>query len=141
MGAPLSIVACVSLCSLAIFSPACGGGSSGSTPTPFVPANLPSPTHGGPVVIMSAQDNSFDKKTLEADANDAFSIIFVNNDAAPHNVAIYTSENAEEEIFVGETFTGPGEYREYTFDAPDDGKYFFRCDVHPSIMTGEFIVD
>jgi len=120
---------------------ACGGGSSGSTPTPFVPANIPSPAHDGPVIILSAKDNRFDKESISAEANNEISIIFVNNDPAPHNVAVYTNENAEEEVFVGETFTGPGEYREYTFEAPDEGDYFFRCDVHPTTQTGEFNAD
>jgi plastocyanin len=28
----------------------------------------------------------------------------------------------------------------YTFEAPDPGEYFFRCDVHPVDMTGTFVV-
>ena len=27
------------------------------------------------------------------------------------------------------------------FAIPDAGEYFFRCDVHPTIMTGAFIVE
>jgi plastocyanin len=120
---------------------ACGGSSTDDSPTPFLPANRPSPTHGGPVLYLSAQDRQFDKNKISADANKELSIIVVNNDAAPHNVAIYTNEQAEEEIFVGETFSGPGEVREYYFVAPDEGDYFFRCDVHPTTMTGQFQVD
>lgn len=120
---------------------ACGGDSSDNGPTPLLPLDRPSPTHGGPVLYLAAQDNQFDKDAISAGANEELSIIVVNNDAAPHNIAIYTSEQAEEEIFVGETFSGPGEVREYYFVAPDEGDYFFRCDVHPTTMTGAFQVD
>lgn len=36
--------------------------------------------------------------------------------------------------------TGPATTT-YTFTAPSTpGTYFFRCDVHPTVMTGQFIV-
>jgi len=63
------------------------------------------------------------------------------DDGIPHNVAVYTNASAAEEIFVGETITGPAQTT-YTFTAPDEpGTYFFRCDVHPQQMTGDFIVE
>jgi plastocyanin len=116
---------------------ACGGSNS-PAPTPFLPAGLPSPTHGGQVIYIAAEGNVFDRDELSAESNEDISLIFVNNDATPHNVAIYNNENAEEEVFVGETFTGPGEVRDYFFTTPEEGTYFFRCDVHPTTMTGEF---
>jgi plastocyanin len=136
---PILLLASVALAFAALN--ACGGSSNTDEPTPAFVGNRPSPTHGGPVVDLFAQDNHFSTDKINADANKGFSIIFVNNDVAPHNIAIYTNENAEQEIYVGETFTGPGELREYTFTAPEKGTYFFRCDVHPTVMTGEFKVD
>lgn len=134
------LVLLASLAAFVLIAVACGGGSQDSEPTPSFTGIRPSPQHDGLVIDVYAQDNVFNVDKIEAEANEDLSIIFVNNDAAPHNVAIYTNEDAEEEIFVGETFTGPGEVREYTFTAPDEGTYFFRCDVHPTVMTGEFKV-
>jgi plastocyanin len=58
----------------------------------------------------------------------------------PHNFAVYTNSAATTTIFKGQVITGPGATT-YTFTAPDQaGTYFFRCDVHPAQMTGEFVV-
>ena len=40
---------------------------------------------------------------------------------------------------VGTTFAGPG-IDDTVFAATPAGTYFFRCDVHPTTMTGTFIV-
>ncbi|MDQ4076493.1 MAG: hypothetical protein M3220_09635 [Chloroflexota bacterium] len=37
---------------------------------------------------------------------------------------------------------GPEETITYEFDAPSEpGTYYFQCDVHPTTMTGDFIVE
>ncbi len=57
-----------------------------------------------------------------------------------HNFAVYDSPAAGTTIFSGEIITG-GEDASYRFTAPaTPGTYFFRCDVHPALMTGKFIV-
>jgi plastocyanin len=57
-----------------------------------------------------------------------------------HNFAVYTDPSAATTIFKGQNVTGPGTVT-YTFTAPSTpGNYFFRCDVHPTIMTGTFKV-
>jgi hypothetical protein len=42
-------------------------------------------------------------------------------------------------LFVGEVFSGP-DVVTYEVPALDAGTYFFRCDVHPTTMTGTFLV-
>jgi plastocyanin len=57
-----------------------------------------------------------------------------------HNFAVYDSQAATITIFRGEIITGGGD-AVYRFTAPaTPGTYFFRCDVHPSVMNGQFIV-
>jgi hypothetical protein len=65
---------------------------------------------------------------------------FTNNTGMPHNVAPYTDGTATTKIFAGDQMTG---IRTVTciFIAPSvPGNYFFRCDVHPELLTGTLVV-
>ena len=57
-----------------------------------------------------------------------------------HNFAVFDSPAARTKIFSRAIITG-GQDITYRFTAPAaPGSYFFRCDVHPSVMKGTFIV-
>jgi len=90
---------------------------------------------------LVADDFRFDKKTITVPSGAAVTIKFDNkDDGIPHNFALYRSADANETIFQGEIITGPDRIT-YRYTAPSEvGKYFFRCDVHPTLMTGTFIV-
>lgn len=93
-------------------------------------------------VTLVAQDNSFDTGELTVSAGATVRLTLQNLDPIPHNFALYLSAAADQAVFVGETFSGPGASRTYEFVAPTEpGEYFFRCDVHPQLMTGTFIVE
>ena len=91
-------------------------------------------------IDLVAQNMAFDKNTITVKAGAQVTINFNNKDSMPHNVAIYNDQSAAQVIYKGEVFTGPAT-KTYTFTAPSTpGTYFFRCDVHPGKMTGQFIV-
>ena len=91
-------------------------------------------------VQLSAENIAFDKSTISVPAGADVVVVFNNNESIPHNLAVYETSAASEEVFVGEIITGPRTI-EYRFTAPmTPGTYFFRCDVHPANMTGDFIV-
>lgn len=86
----------------------------------------------------------FDKTTLSAPADTPIQIQFKNSDpGVPHNVEILTADPLQdptaESLFNGETITGPADI---TYDVPplEPGKYFYRCIVHPTTMTGTLTV-
>lgn len=93
---------------------------------------------------LVAENIQFLDRQIELPAEGEVSILFVNQDAAvPHNVAVYPQQEAEQPdfdnpVFVGEIFNGIDELV-YTFEAPSEGTFFFRCDVHPSTMTGSVV--
>jgi plastocyanin len=96
---------------------------------------------GGATVQLVAKDISFDTDEITLAAGAEATIQLDNQDEGlPHNVAIYEDESAETVIFQGDIVDGPGT-AEYTFTAPDAGTFFFRCDVHPTQMTGTVVVE
>ena len=72
--------------------------------------------------------------------NRPFEISFDNQEAVPHNVAFYESKDADTPPILppGQTplFPGP-KTATYKLPALKAGSYFFRCDAHPSAMTGQ----
>ena len=113
------------------------------SPPPEAAAPAP-PSEGceptGRTLEVSAQGIAFDTNCLAAPAGDPFEIVFDNQDQAIlHNVAIYTDSTAAEALFQGEVFPGVAE-ETYSVDPLDAGDYFFQCDIHPTQMTGTFVV-
>lgn len=91
---------------------------------------------------LIAEDMAFDKGTITVPASAKVKIVFENRDTGiPHNFALYEDETAVKNLFKGKVITGPAKI-EYEFTAPSTpGSYFFRCDIHPKMMTGSFIVE
>ena len=120
--------------------------SSGPGPTTSSTSTKPSggPTTSGPPVTVNliAKDLAFDQKTIVVPPGASVTINFTNKDPGiMHNFALYNDSTAKTSIFVGKLVTGPGT-AVYTFTAPAKvGDYFFRCDVHPTQMTGTFVVE
>ncbi|HOZ43860.1 MAG TPA: cupredoxin domain-containing protein, partial [Methanoculleus sp.] len=96
---------------------------------------------GTATVDLTAQNIAFDKSTITVPAGAEVTVNFDNQDSGiPHNFAVYTDSSASQSIFKGDTITGPATTT-YTFTAPaDPGTYYFRCDVHPEQMNGDFVV-
>ncbi len=113
-----------------------------ATPTPTTTSPSPSPTAAPQTNInLVAQNISFDLNTITVPAGASITVNFTNRDATvPHNFAVYTNSAATTPIFTGKIITGPATTT-YTFTAPAvPGNYFFRCDVHPTQMTGTLVV-
>lgn len=93
------------------------------------------------VAPVGAAVDGFAEDCLAAPAGEAFTIEFSNDDqGVPHNVAIYRTDAATEDFFVGEVFQGVDTMTYEPGAIDDTGQFFFRCDVHPTTMTGTFVV-
>ncbi len=93
-------------------------------------------------VGLIAKSMAFNTSIVTVPAGARVTVNFDNQDAnVPHNFAVYDSASAKAAIFKGDIIAGP-KMIAYTFDAPTTpGTYFFRCDIHPTIMTGKFVVE
>ena len=140
-------------CALALLS-ACGGGGSSSTPTaaggsaPTSGAQSPGAAAGTPagsstaLTITSPDDEKFDKKQLTAPAATRVTLTLVNDSDLAHNWHVYKgSDDTKGSLAQTEIITGPNKKDSVTFTTPaNPGRYFFRCDVHPTTMTGFLVV-
>ena len=126
--------------------------SSVAATTTSTSAAVPTTTAGGAPACspsgtslkLTAQNIQYSAACLAAPANQAFTIAFNNQDAnTPHNVAIFsadpTSHPDAQVVFRGGLVTGVASTT-YQVPAVPAGTYFFHCDVHPTIMTGTFVV-
>ena len=92
---------------------------------------------------VSAQNIMFNVSCLAAPAGKPFTIDFSNQDSYSHNVSIYTADpmtnpNAKS-LFQGQLIDG-GQTIVYSVPALSAGTYYFNCVVHPTQMTGTFVV-
>jgi plastocyanin len=142
----VALVSVTSLCLMIILAlAACSTYS--AAPSPASPAGGTSTppttsTGAGEITIdLKAQNMAFDKNKITIPAGARVTINFNNQDSGmPHNFSAYTDSSATNVIFKGNIITGPATAT-YTFSAPATaGNYFFRCDPHPNIMKGQFIV-
>jgi plastocyanin len=92
-------------------------------------------------ISLSAQNIAFNMSTITVPAGAQVTVKFDNKDnGVAHTFSVYTSSAATNVIFKGQAVTGPATTT-YTFTVPTTpGTYFFRCDIHPTQMTGQFIV-
>jgi len=122
--------------------PSINQSSCGQTARPTAVAG-PCTTSADGVVQIAAAGTAFTCNEVRAQAGSQVRVAFENRDSVLHNVAFYVSKDNLSPVApgsVGQTFSGPNVTRELSFTAPAAGTYFFRCDVHPTQMTGTFTV-
>lgn len=95
------------------------------------------PSGGQATVAIAAKNVLFNVTSITVPAGSTVTVYFDNQDSGvPHNFAVYTNQQATTKIFAGQIINGPGT-TSYTFTAPSTpGSYWFRCDVHPTVMYG-----
>jgi plastocyanin len=116
-------------------------------PTPTAPGQLPCFPTGTTSLTLTAPSGAagtgFSTKCLAVRPGTNFTVAFSNQDQAPHNFAIYTDSQATKLLGGAASATDivpPGAGTTYQVKGLPAGTYFFRCDVHPTTMTGTFVV-
>jgi mono/diheme cytochrome c family protein/plastocyanin len=131
---------------LAPDTPSINQASCGQTAKPAAPSAPPGPKECAEpcqTETITAQGVKFDKSTLTFKTGGNIKITFNNQDqGVQHNFAVYNSSSDITSVApgsVGTIFEGVAS-DDIVFAAPAPGTYYFRCDVHPTIMFGTFTV-
>lgn len=88
-----------------------------------------------------ATDNKFDVKSLEATSKQDVSFTLQNKGKAKHSLSFYDKAGGKA-LAPGATgnIIDGGQSDTVKFTAPAAGSYYFQCDVHPTEMSGTFVV-
>ena len=142
---------------LSVVAAACGGDGEAGSPPPAssttVAETTPAPTTGsassgaeakchpsGTELEIEAEGVEFSTGCLAAPADTPFTIGFHNaTEGVKHNVEIVTTGSGPVQVlFEGEIFAGEATMT-YEVDAIEAGIYKFKCEVHPSLLSGQFV--
>ena len=108
-------------------------------PSPIVPSNC---KPHGTKLQLTIQSLTFDSKCLAVTSGVPFTVAVDNTSkdfAANHNFSIYSAPDGQGELFRGDLITS-GSSKTYHVDALGPGVFYFRCDIHPQLMKGLFVV-
>ena len=89
-------------------------------------------------VQVQAADSSFTPSTFSVPAGVPAKIEVRNSGALPHTLTVYSDQDYSTQVpgaDTGNIAAGEDADIETTFDS---GQYFFRCEIHPTRMEGEF---
>jgi plastocyanin len=92
------------------------------------------------VITFSAKDLEFSAPCMVANAGEAFTIHFTNEDTQPHNVAVYHDSSKGDAIMKGDTLASQGDSDDYAVEALDEGQYYFDCTVHAQMNGTLYVV-
>jgi plastocyanin len=125
-------------------------GATGTIPTasPSVAAPTSAPSHGpsGNTALQILTPNQgdgilFDTKQLTAAAGARVSLTYTNESAIPHDWHLFGGPNASAPSIVSTKIeAGPNDVQHVSFTVPSEpGRYYFQCDVNPTLMNGFLI--
>ncbi len=86
-----------------------------------------------------ASNTKFDTNCLVGTANQPLTLSYENKDQTNHGLVLLESHTSTEPFFRVDIFSGP-KTQTLTIPAQKPGTYAFHCQVHPSAMSGTFVV-
>lgn len=115
-----------------------GGGSAGTPAAGAAPAGNSASAASGSVALTTT-DNAFSATTITAPAGKPVTLTLTNKGTAIHNFDVTDmKDDAGKAIMVD--LTQAGQTNKITFTISKPGTYKYQCDVHPTEMIGQLII-
>ena len=118
--------------------------TSTTTSTP-APSSSCTPSATSLCISTPNQGNglSFNTNQLSAAAGARVTLTYSNDSAIPHDWHLFNGANPSSPTIASTTIkAGPNDVESVSFAVPSTpGRYFFQCDVHPTLMTGFLVVN
>jgi plastocyanin len=121
---------------LALVLAACSSGGSG-TPPPSGAACAVADAQNH--VSISAKNIQFSAPCIDATAGEPIVITLTNQEAVPHDIAVYTDSSKKQELIRSDIIQGPDKSTTITVPAQQPGQLYFACTIHPA-MNGALVV-
>ncbi|MEX2546992.1 MAG: cupredoxin domain-containing protein [Chloroflexota bacterium] len=113
------VLAAIALIAVAVLSGCQTAGTGIGTPPPGA-------------IVVSANYSVFEQASVQAPANQAFTIWFENRENVPHNVRVVQGTGAN--VALGQIFNGPAA-QPLNVPSIAPATYKLRCDVHPDMLA------
>ena len=114
---------------------ACSGTGGSTKP----PAGACVRTDASNTVTLTANNLQFSTACIEAVVGKSIVIHFTNQEAAPHDVAVYKNSSKKQQIGRSDIVTGPNASTTLTLPPQLPGQYYFECTIHTA-MNGSLVV-
>ncbi len=152
---PALTLLALAVAAVAAFTVGCGGGTSSSDKTSTARAGsssgagtpasggAPATSAAGATINVTARDFEFDPNTASAQKGKSITVNFSNQGATSHTFTLYTDEDHTKPVPNGDTGSvTAGSNKTLTIAASDvTGDLYFRCEIHPTQMSGEISAD
>jgi len=125
----------LALALLVVALAACSAGGGSTKP----PAGACVRTDASNFVTLTARDLRFSAACIEAVAGKPILIRFTNQEAIPHDVAVYKDNTKKEQLGRSEMVTGPNASTTLTIGAQPPGQLYFECTIHTA-MNGSLVI-
>ncbi|MBF6599152.1 MAG: cupredoxin domain-containing protein [Dehalococcoidia bacterium] len=110
-----------------------GAGGAGGTP------GAAATSAPGALTITTPDDTRYDKTQLNAPAGVELTVTYANKSAIVHNIHFFQGPDGKSPT-IKATKLGSNDTQTITLGALPPGRYFYRCDAHPTQMTGILVV-
>jgi plastocyanin len=127
--------ACITLAVVLAILAACSSGGSGTPPPSGTCLKADAQKH----LKISAKNVAFSVVCMEAQGGKPIVIELTNDEAVPHDIAVFSNASKSQELKKSDTITGPNASTTITVPPQAPGQLYFECTIHPN-MNGALVV-